>query len=166
MIRVVTTGLAVLVTSTSLAASPTAAAAPPGSQCGVNLSAPQIGLAVRELPPAFQDRDVPWDPNPDDGNFDPCATLSTALVTVQGATGGSPEQALLFHDGEYVGTATAVPYPYTSLNEDQSADDTVVLDYKDGRGVCTACAGPIYAVHYQWQDNHVQMLDPPPPSPG
>lgn len=166
MIRAVTMGLAVLATSVSFAAPPTAGAAPPGSQCGENLTAPQIALAVRQLPPASRDLDVPWDPNPYGGNFDPCATLSTALVTVQGATGGSPEQALFFHDGEYVGTATAMAYPYISLDEDQSADDTVVLEFKDVRNVCTACAAPIDVVHYRWQDDHVQMLDPAPPSPG
>ena len=166
MIRAATTGLAVLAASASLAASPTAGAAPPGSQCGVNLTAPQIALAVRQLPPPSHDLDVSWDPNPYGGNFDPCTTLSTALVTVQGATGSSPAEALFFHDGEYVGTATAAAYPYTSLNEDQTADDTVVLDYKDGGNVCTACAGPIDVVRYQWQNDHVQMLDPPPPGPG
>ena len=49
MFRAVTTGLAVLAASTSLAASPTAGAAPPGSQCGENLSAPQIALALIKL---------------------------------------------------------------------------------------------------------------------
>lgn len=162
----VTTSLAVLAASMVFAASPTASAAPPGSECGVNLTAPQIGLAMRSLPPAIRGIDAPWDPNAYGGNFDPCATLSTALVTVQGATGSSPEHALLFHNGEYVGTATPAPYPFTSLNKDETADDSVVLDYKDGRNACTACAGPVYTVHYQWQGDRVDMLDPLPPSPG
>jgi hypothetical protein len=166
VLRAVTTSLAVLAASIALVSSPTASAAPPGSQCGANLTAPQIALAVRSLPPAIRGVDAPWDPNPFGGNFDPCATLSTALVTVQGATGSSPAHALLFHLGEYVGTATPVPYPFTSLNKDETADDTVVLNYKDGRSVCTACPGPIYEVHYQWRDNRVATLDPLPPAPG
>lgn len=42
-----------------------------------------------------------------EGNFDPCATSSTALVTVEGATGSSPTTALMFHSGTYLGTATS-----------------------------------------------------------
>ena len=166
VLRAVTTSLAILTASIALASSPAAGAAPPGSQCGANLTAPQIALAVRSLPPAIRGVDAPWDPNPYGGNYDPCATLSVALVTVQGATASSPEHALLFHLGEYVGTATQTPYPFTALNKDETGDDTVVLDYKDGRSVCTACPGPMYEVHFQWRDDRVVMLDPLPPSPG
>ena len=87
-------------------------------------------------------------------------------MTVQGATGSSPAHALLFHLGEYVGTATPTAYPFTALNKDETGDDTVVLDYKDGRSVCTACPGPMYDVHFQWRDDRVVMLDPLPPNPG
>ena len=80
------------------------------------------------------------------------------------ATGSSPDQALLFHYGDYVGTATWEPYGFTSLNRGATRDDMVVLNYKDNRFVCTACPGPINSVRYQWQDDHVEMLDPPPPT--
>jgi hypothetical protein len=55
-------------------------------------------------------------------------------------------------------------YAFTSLNEARTSDDTVVLDYKDGRNVCTECKGPVNSVRYQWQGDHVAMLDPPPPA--
>ena len=126
------------------------------------MSAPEIGQAIRLLRPAFTNMDVAWDPVPYGGNFDPCATLSTALVTVEAATGSSPDHALFFHYGRYLGTATWDPYPFTSLNAPLTTDDTVALDYKDGRYVCTACPGPVTLVRYQWQRDHVQMLDPPP----
>jgi len=138
---------------------------PPGTRCGVDLGAPVIIEAVRSLRPAFTDMDVPWDPVPYGGNYDPCVTLSTALVTVERATGSSPDHALFFHYGDYLGTATWQPYPFTSLNAPLTTDDTIVLNYKDGRYVCTACPGPITIVRYQWQRDHVQMLDPPPPAP-
>jgi hypothetical protein len=70
---------------------------------------------------------------------------------------------LFFHYGEYLGTATWEPYPFTELNSAQTTDDTVVLDYKDGRDVCTACEGPINVVRYHWMGDHVEMLDPAPP---
>jgi LppP/LprE lipoprotein len=138
---------------------------PPGNRCGVDLGAPAIATAVRSLRPAFTDRDVAWDPVPYAGNFDPCATLSTALVTVEGATGSSPDHALFFHYGDYLGTATWQPYPFTTLNTEFTTDDAIVLQYKDGRNVCTACHGPVSTVRYQWQHDHVQMLNPPPPGP-
>src|SRR5271166_4430788 len=80
-------------------------AAPPQG-CGVNLAAPQIQAAINSVPTVPQG--WPWSHEPQSilGNFDPCATLSVALITVQGATRSSPEQALLFHGGNYVGTAT------------------------------------------------------------
>jgi hypothetical protein len=164
MFRILSTWSAVFAAALALVCAAPASAAPPGSQCGVNLSAPQIAQAARSLPP-YPGLSAAWDSNPYGGNFDPCAALSTALVTLQGATGSSPNQALFFHYGEYVGTATAEAYPFTSIDTDRSTDGMVVLSYKDGRNVCTACQGPINVVRYQWQGDHVQMLDPAPPSP-
>jgi hypothetical protein len=145
--------------------SPAAATPPVEQHCGVDLTAPEIALAVKSLRLAFRDRDVAWNGVPYEGNFDRCVALSTALVTIDRATGSSPSQALFFNYGEFLGTATWSAYPFTSLNVAQTTDRTIVLDYKDGRGVCTACAGPIYTVRYQWTGNHVEMLDPPPPQP-
>ena len=52
--------------------------------------------------------------------------------------------------------------PFMSLNAAQATDATVALNYKDGRNVCTACPGPITTVRYQWQGDHVAILDPAP----
>ncbi len=133
--------------------------------CGVDLIAPQIQAAINSVPPVPQG--WPWNHNPrsfnSSSNYNPCATLSAVIITVEGATGSSPEQALLFHNGDYVGTGTSKAYSFTSLNAARTSDDTVALDYKDGRNVCTACPGPITTVRYQWQGDHVVMLDPAPP---
>jgi hypothetical protein len=133
----------------------------PAAQCGVDLTAPQIISAIRTLAPY---QGVAWSTAPQtfEGNYDPCATLSTVLVTVDGATGSSPETALMFHDGTYLGTATAKPYGFTTLNRTRSSDDTVVLDYATP-GACTACApAAVTSVRYQWDGGRVVMLDPPP----
>jgi hypothetical protein len=143
-----------------------ATAAPPA--CGVDLGAQEVLDAVRSLTPypAPGGSGWPWSTESQtfEGNYNPCATLSTALVTVEGATGSSPTTALMFHDGHYLGTATSKAYSFTTLDLNRTTDDTVVLDYKDGRDVCTACAGPVSTVRYQWHGDHVAMLDPPPPS--
>jgi hypothetical protein len=69
----------------------------------------------------------------------------------------------MFHNGDYLGTATSKAYGFTSLNAARTTDDTVVLDYKTP-GVCNACPpAAVTSVRYQWQGDHVVMLDPPPP---
>ncbi len=138
--------------------------AAPAQGCGVNLSAPEIQAAINSVPTVPQGWRWNHDPRSFDpsSNYNPCATLSAVIITIEGATGSSPDQALLFHNGKYVGTGTSNAYAFTSLNAAQTTDDTVALNYKDGRNVCTACPGPITTVRYQWQGDHVAMLDPAP----
>jgi hypothetical protein len=138
---------------------PYAKADPPG--CQIDLSSPRIHAAIRSVPAMPYDE---WNTEPRsfDGNYSQCATLSTVVIRLRNASAGSPRQALLFHEGVYVGTATPTPYHYLSWNPDQTSDDTVALDYGDPQG-CGACPGPITTVHFQWQADHVVMLDGPPP---
>lgn len=132
--------------------------------CGVNLAAPEIQAAVKSLP-ALPDNSA-WDTNTHSfdpsSNYNPCTTLSTVIITVLGATGSSPDLALLFHKGAFAGVATAKAFPFTTRNAAKTTDDTVALDYKDGRNVCTACPGPMTTVRYQWQTNRVVAVDPEP----
>ena len=141
--------------------SPVPASAAPG--CGVDLAAPEIARAVGTLP-SYPGTDWAWSAEYPSGNFDRCATLSTALVSVAGATGSSPITALMFHDGDYLGTATSTAYGFTSLNTARTTDDTVVLNYKTP-GACNACPpAAVTSVRYRWQGDRVEMLDPAPPS--
>jgi hypothetical protein len=104
-----------------------------------------------------------WNRTPIATNYDPCADLSTILVTIQGGTGSSPVQALMFHRGTYLGTGTLRAYGFTSLNAEASTNDTVVLSYRTGQS-CTACNdGTVTNVRYHWEGTKVEMLDPPPP---
>lgn len=104
-----------------------------------------------------------WDPTPLESNYDLCADLSTILVTIEGATGSSPIQALMFHHGVYLGTGTWKAYGFTSLDKQASTRDTVVLRYRWGQS-CTACTdGFVTNVRYHWDGTKVDMLDPPPP---
>ncbi len=100
---------------------------------------------------------------PLESNYDPCADLSAVLVTIEGATGSSPIQALMFHRGQFLGTGTWKAYGFTSLDQTASTPDTVVLRYRWGQS-CTACDdGSATAVRYHWDGTRVVMLDPPPP---
>ena len=119
--------------------------------------------ALAKLPPEPQ-TGMGWNGTPIDSNYNPCADLSTVLVMIERGTGSSPMQALMFHRGTYLGTGTSKAYGFTSLDAARSTDNTVVLDYKTP-GECNACApAAVTSVRYQWQGDHVEMLDPPPPS--
>ncbi|MBF6170738.1 LppP/LprE family lipoprotein [Nocardia blacklockiae] len=135
----------------------------PPLRCGVDLAAPAVRAAVAGLPPEPATQ-APWatDPATFRGNFDPCATLSTAIVTIAGATGSSPEHALLFHRGTYLGTATEKARGFTSLAAAATTDDTVVLDYKTP-GSCNACPdGTHTQVEFHWDGQRVVMKGNPP----
>lgn len=139
------------------------AAGAPLIRCGVDLSSPTVRAAIAEQPaePVTHAR---WDTNPASiqGNFDPCATLSTAIISIQGATGSSPNQALMFHSGRYLGTATSKAYGFTSLAPAATTDDTVALSYKTP-GSCNACAdGTTTQVKFHWDGTRVVMIGTPP----
>ncbi|QBS45073.1 LppP/LprE family lipoprotein [Nocardia sp. CS682] len=142
-------------------AAPTTSGAP--VRCGVDLSAPVIQSAIAALP-AEPVTHAPWstDPRGFEGNFDPCATLSAVIITVQGATGSSPNHALLFHKGAYIGTATPQAHGFTSLDVDRTTDDTVGLAYKTP-GSCNACPdGTVTHVQFRWEGQKVRMIGTPP----
>jgi hypothetical protein len=44
--------------------------------------------------------------------YDPCAALSAVTLPVAHATASSPTQVMLFHDGQYIGTATEKAYGF------------------------------------------------------
>ena len=119
--------------------------------------------AISQMPPpqiAAANARVRWSANiwPPDSNYNPCADLSTVLITVEGATGSSPMQALMFHRGTYLGTGTVKDYAYMSLNKAASTNDTVVVNYQVGK-TCSGCNDGITTpVRYHWDATKVQML--------
>jgi hypothetical protein len=140
-----------------------ATAGAPLVKCGVDLSSQTIRNAIATLPVEPVTHRA-WDTNPAsfEGNFDPCATLSTAIITIQGATGSSPNQALMFHSGHYLGTATSKAYGFTSLARAATTNDTVALNYKTP-GSCNACSdGTVTQVKFHWDGTHVVMIGNPP----
>ena len=49
-----------------------------------------------------------------------------------------------------------------SLNSARTTDDTVVLNYEDPNSYAGEANATVIGVRYQWQGDHVQMLDPLP----
>lgn len=60
--------------------------------------------------------------------YDPCADLSAIAVSVQYATGSSPWMIMLFHHGQYLGTATQQPVGMGQLME-RRADGVIEVAY-------------------------------------
>lgn len=151
--------------------SPAGAAAAQAPACGVNLASPTVQTALNvQPPPPFPDSAWSRDPSTYEGNFDPCRTLSVAIVPLDGGTGSSPSVALLFNRSIYVGPASPEPRGFTSLNPAATTDDTVGLTFKTP-GSCNACGdGTYYTVRYRWTDGgrndfgRLVRLDPLPPS--
>ncbi|QUR69052.1 LppP/LprE family lipoprotein [Mycobacterium spongiae] len=128
--------------------------------CGPD-EATAVRSALGQLPPD-PTTGRPWSGTPEQSNYDPCADLSAVLVTVQGATNSSPDQALMFHRGEFVGTATPAAYPFTDLVGPASTDDIVVLTYRTLQSCDTCEDGTLTIVGFQWRGDHVRTLDPLP----
>ncbi|MGD8149691.1 LppP/LprE family lipoprotein [Ornithinimicrobium sp. Y1694] len=92
-------------------------APPPEASCADLTGEQALARWLPGIPPFFDDVD-PNDPN-DPGNwspaltdtstYDPCADLSWLTVPIVGGTVSSPFVILLFHEGEFVGTATETP---------------------------------------------------------
>ena len=150
---------------------PQRAQALPPQSYGTNLAALEIQAAINSMPPPPDYRPWSHDPRSIEGNYNPCAALSVALITVDAATRTSPQAALFFHNGQYVGPTTPRPYGSTLFNASKTTDDTVVLDYK-APDVCTTCApwaaitnvgNPWQSVRYKWQSGNLQLLDQMPP---
>lgn len=137
-----------------------ASSGPNTAECGPD-EASALSATLPKLPPDRRTGKA-WDSKPQSSNYSPCADLSAVVLTVQGATASSPDLALLFHRGTYVGTATPTAYPFTELEGPASTADTVVLTYRT-RQSCSTCAdGTLTVVGFKWDGNRVQMLDRPP----
>ncbi|MCU1644465.1 MAG: hypothetical protein JWN03_4740 [Nocardia sp.] len=142
----------------------TAAAAPTTATCGQNLSAPEVRDAIAAQPPVQNDSGTPWKwaTQPVSGNFDPCATLSAALIIIEKGTASSPMQILLFHQGSYLGTGTLKWRSFTGMDPTHTTPDTVGIKYHVP-GTCNACSdGTDYCVQYHWTGTEVEMLGTPP----
>lgn len=148
--------------------------APPGpadtgttpTDCPVDLSAAEVTQAIATLAPYQSSTGDSWqwstNPAAREGTYNHCSTLSVVIVPVQTATASSPERALLFHKGEYAGTATPNAHAFTSVDAAAGTDDTVVLSYKTP-GSCNACNdGTFTSVSYHWNGSGVDTQGQPP----
>jgi len=132
-------------------------------QCGINPEDPRIQEAIANVPAAFTEaasanQDVAWSTNVTDTSFDPCADLSYAQLSIEGATGSSPMQVMLFHRGEYIGTTSDCAPGFQVVR--QVSDDSIIVTYRWPKpGEPNAGEKDEREVQYTWVDDDtgVQM---------
>lgn len=108
-----------------------------------------IADAVAVLPPPLSHpADARWSVEPDRHNYDPEADLWAAEVSLEGATGGSPKQVLLFHRNEFLG-------PATSAETDSNFPGTEL--------VLAGCTSSNARVQFQIKNRTNPNASPPPP---
>lgn len=91
-----------------------------------------------------------------------CPDLLWAVADVPAGTASSPRHVLFFHDGRYLGTATAEPYSFTHVVG--TTHDTVTVEYRwlaEDEPNCCPAGGPA-AIDYTWDGSQVVMEQPLP----
>jgi LppP/LprE lipoprotein len=89
-------------------------------------------------------------------NFDRCAALSYGRLDLEGGTGSSPVQLMLFHSGVFVGTATDCAFGFTSV--DSFSGDSITVTYRWPReGDTNAAPSGQATVTYRWSGESVVM---------
>jgi hypothetical protein len=160
------TQLALVATATAAAmmGSTATAQAKTPIDCGVDLAAPAIAEAAQRQPPPPGLAGWQWSTRAFAGNFDPCAELSVALITLDRGTASSPVTAMLFHYNTYVQNAKPTPESFIRFDDVDTNKGHVVLAF-DTPGACDACApAATRYLWYAWQDNRVAAgpFTPPP----
>lgn len=85
----------------------------PTATCATTTADEALAIALPQVPPAFDHMDAPWSPEyASTDTYDQCAALSWIVLPIEMGTVSSPNQILLFHHGEYVGTATEQAYGF------------------------------------------------------
>ena len=84
--------------------------------------------------------------------WDPCAALSWITLSIHSPALSSPRHIMLFHRGQYLGTATARPYAYAPQIR-RTADDALAVTYTWARpGEAPATASGTSPVTLTWDE--------------
>ena len=83
----------------------------PADTCSGLTGADAVERWAGDVPPTVEN--YPWNPAAaETDGYDPCADLSWIILPIEGGTASSPYQIMLFHDGDYLGTATSDAYGF------------------------------------------------------
>ncbi|WP_052481920.1 LppP/LprE family lipoprotein [Curtobacterium flaccumfaciens] len=158
------------VTETVTAPPSVAASTPtptPTPTCGPTSGAEAAAAGIAALPLPAGLEDAKWDAaNADYSGYDACAPLSWSVVEPEFATAGSPYAILLFHEGRYLGTATAEQYAFEPTIERRS-ESALTVTYKFAKaGEPNAAPSGRTTATFTWNDEtgRVDMTGDTPPA--
>lgn len=120
-----------------------------------------IASAISELPPPLSNSDAQWRLLPDRHNYDPEAQLWAAEISIEGATGSSPKQVLLFQKQKFLGPVTSADtdasYPSTKMLTAGYTNSSVRVQFevKDPAKPTAVRADKYLTVLYRWMDDEV-----------
>lgn len=123
-----------------------------------------IAAAVATLDPPAGLPDVVWLPTPMEDNYDPEAEVSAAQVSIEGGTGGSPNQVLLFRKGEYIGPATDQALGYTRFLQAMSKDKMIAIEFKIPGSPAAGPAEALYTARFGYRDGALVWFGELPPN--
>ena len=139
----------------------------PTPTCGPTSGAEAAAAGIAALPLPAGLEDAKWDAaNADYSGYDACAPLSWSVVEPEFATAGSPYAILLFHEGRYLGTATAEQYAFEPTIERRS-ESAVTVTYKFAKaGEPNAAPSGRTTATFTWNDEtgRVDMTGDTPPA--
>lgn len=94
----------------------------------------------------------------DSSHYDPCASLSWQTISIEGATASSPHHIMLFHYGQYLGTATAEPYGFFPSVERVNGNEISVTYHWPQEG--DANAAPTGETHagFRWDEAQHKVI--------
>lgn len=136
----------------------------PTADCGLAPDDPRIVEAISEVPAPFTDpakSDIVWSDQVVDTNFDPCEELSYAVITIEGATGSSPMQVMLFGRGEYLGTTSDCAPGYQTVEQNDADSIVVTYEWPQG-GAGSTGEMDSEQVQYSLVDGQISMSNPLP----
>lgn len=139
----------------------------PTPTCGPTSGAEAAAAGIAALPLPAGLEDAKWDAaNADYSGYDACAPLSWSVVEPEFATAGSPYAILLFHEGRYLGTATAEQYAFEPTIERRS-ESAVTVTYRFAKaGEPNAAPSGRTTATFTWNDEtgRVEMTGDTPPA--
>ncbi|BBY46271.1 LppP/LprE family lipoprotein [Mycolicibacterium celeriflavum] len=130
-------------------APPSAAAA--ADPCAVNLAAPEIAEAVKELPRDPRSNQG-WNPEPLAGNYNECAQLSVVIVKANTNAENPNTRAVMFHLGKFIPTGVPDTYGFNGVDKSETTGDTIALRYSNG------VPGLDSVVRFRWNGNGVELI--------
>lgn len=114
-----------------------------------------VSNAIAQIAPPDSVRSSYWVPD-GQSNLDGCSDLSYASLTINGATGSSPDQLLLFHRGVFQGTGIKCDVAFQDITG--STSNSVSVDYRyivgDEPNASPQGSAP---VRFVWNGSSVEM---------